>query len=457
MKKYNILFLTLLLLQWSFINAQNNFSSPILESYIELGIKNNLGAKRENMSLKQAHEKLEQAKALFYPNVSLNGSYSFAKGGRKIDIPTGDLLNPVYNYLNNLDGGNKFPQISNTSEALLPNNYHDSRISGVFNLLNTDLYYNYQAQKKYISIEKAKEEAYINVLKQKISVAYYTYLQSKELLEILSLNKRTLKELKRVNEKLYNNGLRTKDVLYDSDYELNLIESKITEAHKNCILSQAYFNYLLDRNDDETIEIDSALLQLNISNWKNVIENNEYTIANRAELQQLSSNIDLKETLLSLEKKSLWVPKITLANNIGYQGFKYKFNHKQFFDYAQINFQWTLFSGGSKKSKIRSAKLEYAMAQNKYIDIKKQLELEKTNAIQEYNTAMQNYKTKESALYSIHESFSIAQKKYEQNQIIWLELIKKQNQFLSAQLELSLMKYSAIISYVNLQKTLAKL
>lgn len=456
MKKCNILLLTLLLLQWSFTNAQNNFKSPILETYIELGVKNNLGAKRENISVKKAYEKLKQTKALFYPNISLNGSYSFAKGGRKIEIPTGDLLNPVYNYLNMIDGGDKFPQISNTSEALLPNNYHDSRITGVFNLLNTDLYYSYQAQKKYISIEKAKEEAFINVLKQKISVAYYTYLQSKEQLEILSLNKGTLKELKRVNEKLYNNGLRTKDILYDSDYELNLIESKIAEAHKNCILSQTYFNYLLDRDDDEIIEIDSVLLQLNISNWKNVIEN-EYTIADRAELQQLSRDIDLKKTLLSLEKKSLWVPKITLANNIGYQGFKYKFNQKQFFDYAQINFQWTLFSGGSKKSKIRNAKLEYAMAQNKYMDIKKQLELEKTNAIQEYNTAMQNYRTKESALCSIYESFSIARKKYEQNQIIWLELIKKQNQFLTAQLELSLMKYSVIISYVNLQKTLAKL
>jgi hypothetical protein len=46
--------------------------------------------------------------------------YFMAGGGRTVDFPVGDLLNPVYTTLNQLTGGNNFPQVTNQSILLNP-------------------------------------------------------------------------------------------------------------------------------------------------------------------------------------------------------------------------------------------------------------------------------------------------------------------------------------------------
>ena len=61
---------------------------------------------------------LKEAHALFLPNVSFGASYSKADGGRTIDLPLGDLLNPVYKSLNQLTGSTKFPNLQNKSVLL---------------------------------------------------------------------------------------------------------------------------------------------------------------------------------------------------------------------------------------------------------------------------------------------------------------------------------------------------
>src|SRR5512139_1485441 len=45
---------------------------------------------------------LDQARARFLPALDLGMRYSMADGGRQIDVPVGDLLNPVYASLNSL-------------------------------------------------------------------------------------------------------------------------------------------------------------------------------------------------------------------------------------------------------------------------------------------------------------------------------------------------------------------
>src|SRR5579863_6852626 len=39
---------------------------------------------------------LDQAKALYLPSLDFSARYTRANGGRSIDFPVGDLLNPVY-------------------------------------------------------------------------------------------------------------------------------------------------------------------------------------------------------------------------------------------------------------------------------------------------------------------------------------------------------------------------
>jgi outer membrane protein len=56
---------------------------------------------------------LDQARALYLPSLDFSARYTRANGGRTIDFPVGDLLNPVYATLNQITGGSRFPAVQN--------------------------------------------------------------------------------------------------------------------------------------------------------------------------------------------------------------------------------------------------------------------------------------------------------------------------------------------------------
>ena len=88
--------LVTLLLFFAPIWAFSQTSSPVLESYIQEGLKQNLGLKQERLEIEKSLENINQAKANFMPKVTFNPTYSLAAGGRRLEFPIGDLLNPVY-------------------------------------------------------------------------------------------------------------------------------------------------------------------------------------------------------------------------------------------------------------------------------------------------------------------------------------------------------------------------
>jgi outer membrane protein len=93
--KYRFLITLFFLSQW--ITAQS-----ILQEYINEGLMNNLALQQKEAGYRQSLQTLREAKGLFYPAVSLNARYTVSEGGRVIEFPVGDMLNPVYTTLNQL-------------------------------------------------------------------------------------------------------------------------------------------------------------------------------------------------------------------------------------------------------------------------------------------------------------------------------------------------------------------
>jgi hypothetical protein len=102
-------------------------AQQVLDEYIRIALLDNLVLKEKNISLEKSQIALKSAKSLFFPTTYFEGQYTLANGGREISIPVGDLLNPVYQTLNQITGSSKFPTIPNVSEQLVPNNFYDVR------------------------------------------------------------------------------------------------------------------------------------------------------------------------------------------------------------------------------------------------------------------------------------------------------------------------------------------
>ncbi len=113
-------------------------SNP-LDAYIQEAIQNSHALKEKQFVLERNLLALEEAKRLYYPTVNLNGTYTLAAGGRRLEFPIGDLLNPVYSTLNQMTNSNQFPQVDNVNELLAPNNFYDIKVRAQQPIINAEI------------------------------------------------------------------------------------------------------------------------------------------------------------------------------------------------------------------------------------------------------------------------------------------------------------------------------
>lgn len=432
----------------------------VLEKYIQEGLKNNLQLQQEQMSYERSVENLAQAKALFLPYLSANGSYQLADGGRKITIPVGDLVNPVYSNLNQINAvlnpsAPKYPMIANQTTNFLATNFHDTKVRLIQPLFNPDIYFNYKAQKELITVQQAQKKAYENQLKYEIVSAYFQYLQSDEAVTILKNTHNTLQELLKVNISLVANAKATKDVVLSTEYELGKIEQQIAENEKNNEVAQAYFNFLLNRELNSAILKDSTLA-FSKESTDEISALTSTALQQRQELQQVQNGLRASEQLISLNKGSA-LPRINVVGDAGYQGFNYTFKSDQQYWLVQFGLSWDIFKGGEKRAKTQQARIDYQVMENKMEQLKKQIELQVIQAHYELKAARQSYETSQRGVRSTERSFQIIQAKYKEGQAILLEYLDAQNKYTTAQLTHSINQYEVLRKSAALQKTINNL
>lgn len=438
------------------VSLQLLAQSSILDQYIQEGLKSNLQLQQEQLNYDKSVENLGLAKALFMPQVSAIANYTLAGGGRKIQFPVGDLLNPVYTTLNQLTGTSAFPQIANVNEQFLPNNFHETKFRVVQPLFNPDIYFNYKAQKELITVQQAQKNVYQNELKYNITSAYYQYLQSEEALTILNKTKILLQELLKINTRLVANAKATKDVVLSTEYELSKIDQQLAENHKNNQVARSYFNFLLNRELEAAIIKDTTMVSTAQAN-QNLNDLTEEAIKNRQEVKQLEGGMRANEELVGLQKGNAWLPKVNAVGDIGYQGFQYKFDQPQQFYLVQFGLSWDIFKGGEKRTRVQQARIDQSVLENKMQQLKKQIELQVIQAYYELETSRQALASSQSGVRSTEKSFQIIRSKYNEGQAILLEYLDAQNKLTTARLTQSINHYELLRKEAALHKTLSNL
>lgn len=443
-------YLLLLLLNGFGTMAQQ---SAILEGYIQEGLQNNLALKQEGLEIQKATQAIQQAKALFYPKVAFNPTYSLAAGGRRLQFPIGDLLNPVYSTLNQLTKTNNFPQVENVNELLAPNNFHDTKFTVQYSVYNPEIQYNYLIQKNLLSAQEAKKRVVENELRHTIEGAYYQYLQTLEGLKIYANAHKTLLELLRLNQKLVANNVITKDAIFGAEYEVSKLEQQITVAEKNREMAKAYFNFLLNKELSTSIQVDSSLTK-NISGISNLADLTHNALSNRQELKQLDQSILAAQTAVTMNEKAAKKPSVFMGVNTGFQGFGYTFSNQAYL-VAQVGLQWDLFKGYERKSKTQQAKIQTELLQTKKLEVEKQIELQTTQAFYEVQAARESLKSVNSGVIKAEQYFKVVDSRYRNGNVLLIEYVRAQNELLNAQLQMSLAQFDVLLKQSVLDKVVA--
>ena len=247
---------TMMMVAWMTISSTMAQApqTPILDSYLKIGLENNLVLKQKNITLEQAMYSLKIANGMFAPSLSLLGNYLNGTGGRSISFPVGDLLNPVYSTLNQLTGSNQFPQIPNVNTNFLPQDFYDVRARASMPLLNTDLIYNRKIKDRQVLLQEIEVQIYQRELIRNIKVAYFNYLSALEGISIYQSALTRAQEGKRVSESLLANGKSLPAYVLRSQSEIETIRAQLTDAERQADNGKMYFNFLLNRKPDEAID-----------------------------------------------------------------------------------------------------------------------------------------------------------------------------------------------------------
>ncbi|MEO1054699.1 MAG: TolC family protein, partial [Bacteroidota bacterium] len=380
---------------WLLVYGPSFSQESVLEGYISQGLENNSSFLREQLNTKIQEEVVKEANGNFLPNIFFDASYTLADGGRTINVPAGDLVNPIYRALNQTTGSDQFPtDIANVSEQFLPNNFHETKIRLIQPILNTSIHHNYRIQTSMLSSQEAKQKALENQLIKQIKMAYYNHLSAKEQLSILTQTREILEELLSVSQKLVQNNKATKDRIYGSKAELSRLESRIAQAETQYNTSRDFFNYLLNRGLDEPILTDEALID---SEWLNtdLSELQVLGLAKRSELAQLNYGLAANEASVKLNKGYI-IPDINVVADAGFQGFEYTFDQNQDFWFLRFGLTWPIFKGGQNKSKIQQSILRKEQIQSNLDETKKLIALEISEAFYSYKEALKTLEASQS-------------------------------------------------------------
>lgn len=436
--------------------AAGSADEAILEDYIQEGVKNNLALKQKRFQYEQAVSALDEAKRLFLPSISVEARYSQAGGGREIEFPVGDLMNPVYSTLNQLlvahgDPSTPFPQIPNEVIPFLREKEHETKIRTVLPLLQPALFYNYSIKNALADVNEAAMESYKNTLVAEIKNAYYKYLQTNQLVKLFNETTTLLDENIRVSEVLFDNQMVTKDVVYRAQAEKLDVAQQLSDARKKNTLALSYFNFLLNRPLQTSIRISDSVFR-NQNPALTTEKAEQMALQNRQEIVQLRHAISAAQGNYNLAKSQFY-PGLSLVVDYGYQGEKYSFTEKDDYWMASLVLSWNLFNGFQDQAKKEQASLAKQQLQARHHELQNQIRMQVKDALLTLKVSREILQSAAEQEKYASESFKIIARKYEQGMANHLEYLDARVTMTNAKINKIIKQYDFMIGVAEFEKT----
>ncbi|GJQ63126.1 MAG: transporter [Melioribacteraceae bacterium] len=442
-------FLFSLILLPLMLSAQTN----IPEEYLQQAVENNLALKQAEFGYRQSMAALDQAQSLFLPRVDINARYSLAGGGREIDIPIGDLINPMHTALNSLMQAQVFPaNLPNESIPFLREKEHETKLRITQPLFRAQIYHNYKLNDKLAQMESVAKDKYTRELLANVKTSYFNYIQAKEAVKIYSSYREILTENKRISESLVKNGKSTHDVVYTADAELAEIEKNLNSASAKQKSAKYYFNFLLNRDlDAQIVIVGHNNTPPKMRSKKEYLNN---ALNNREELKQLKLAIEAMENKASIHRSS-YLPNLDFAFDYGFQGEKYKFDSDSDFWMASFVLSWNLFNGFGDEAQVNAALFAEKENSAKLEEVKKLIILEIRRSLDHLETARLSVKAATRYKSAAEQSFRLISKRYSEGMTGYFEYLDAFSRVQRADQSLNIEKFNLKKAFIELDKVAA--
>jgi outer membrane protein TolC len=427
-------------------------AQSVLANYINEGLKQNIVLQQKNISFEKAQYVLKNAKGLFLPSVSLQAAYQTADGGRNIPLPLGDLMNPVYQTLNQITGANKFPMLENQTINFLPKNFHDAKLRTTVPIINTDIIYNNKIAKQQTVLKEYEVQVYKRDLVKEIKTAYYNYLSALAAVDIYQSGLQLANEGMRVNQKLLENGKGLPAYVLRSQSEVESAKATLLDAEQKVANARLYFNFLLNRDANEAIEmevqdqttlakVESLLVGLNVG-------------GEREELKALQQVEGISRNVQKMNSRFA-VPKLGAFLDVGTQSEGFKFNSDTRYYMVGLQLEIPIFSGNRNSNKLKESVLDLKNAELNSSLVAQQLNLAAKTAQNSLRSAYQTYQSSLKQLEAASTYLRLIDRGYLAGTNSFVETVDARNQYTSTKILVNINLFKTLIALTNLERETA--
>jgi outer membrane protein len=426
--------------------------AAVIDRYVAEAFAGNLGLRAATLDVGQSQAALDAARGRLLPEAALEARYTRAEGGRAIEIPLAQALNPVYGSLNDLLAASgrpgTFPQIEDSAFPLLREREQDTRITLRQPLFAPALPAAVRAQRAALDAHDFARLALARRLKRDVTVGYLGWLQGARALGIVDSSRALLQENLRVNESLLRNGKVTGDQVLRARAELLAVEQQQREAQNARDQARSALNFLLNRPLDTALdaaEPDGALLRAR----HDLAALRKAALENRPELAQLDRAVDGARQQIRLAQAARW-PTLSLGVDGGTQGEAYEFGRGSNFATVSLLLNWTITDGGTRRSQVRASRLAEQQRRVQRDELASRIQLEVQQALDQLGTTADSLSTAEARAEAARAGFRIASRKRDEGVINQVEFIDSRNALSAAELNLNVTRFALLARQAEL-------
>ena len=411
----------------------------------------NLELRAGHATVEQRLAALDQARARYLPVLDFAARGSAADGGRTIDFPVGDLLNPVYETLDAMliaDGEPpRFPRVENEQFEFLRSREQETKFVLEQPIYEPRIGPAVEAGRQQLARADANLRALRARVVRDMRQAYYQWLAAQQAVVVLEATREFAQANLDANSSLYRNGRVTRDLVYRAEADVLEVEQQRIFAASRVRLSQSYVNLLRDAPLDAALpasEIDPATIDRFRTRFARRLAGRTLELGalqalatdRRAELEGLEAAIAAGEAQQDLARAA-FKPRLALGAEAGIQGEDYGFDEEDRYVLASLVLRWNLFRGGADRAALREAKAVTEELRATRDLATQQLRLDVQRALEDLEVAEATLETSVKRTEAADGAFRIASRKRDLGQINQAEFIDARRAFTDARLNLT--------------------
>jgi len=422
-----------------------------LRQVLDDALTANLELRAGTASVQQRFAALEQARARYLPVLDFDARYSVANGGRTIDFPVGDLLNPVYETLDELlvQSGQPpaFPRVKNEEIRLLLQQEQNTRFVVAQPIYEPRLGPSVEASRQDLNRAESNLTGLRTRVVRDTKQAYYEWLAAQQQALVLDATQEVAASNLAANESLYRNGRVTRDFVFRAEADLLEIEQQRLAVASRVRIAQSYVNLL--RNvpltspvpgatiDEATVErFRTRLVQRLAGRVMDVPALQRVATEQRAELQSLDAAIAGSEAQQDLARAA-FKPTLALGAEAGIQGEEYGFGQDDRYVLASVVLRWNAFRGGADQAALAEARALTEELRATRDLATQQVQLEVQRALETLEVAESSLGTARKRSEAAEAAFRITARKRDLGQINQADFIDARRTQTDAQLNLN--------------------